>query len=105
MFEYILSLISSTTSYLRLFALSLAHAKLSHLLLTFLLSGLSEYSPNISFIKCLIFFTVTVGMMLVLDVMECMMHVVRLHWVEWMGKFYQGGGKCFSPDIVEEYES
>lgn len=33
-----------------------------------------------------------------LDVMECMMHVVRLHWVEWMGKFYVGGGKLFRPE-------
>jgi V-type H+-transporting ATPase subunit a len=39
-----------------------------------------------------------VGMMLMLDVMECMMHVVRLHWVEWMGKFYVGGGKLFRPE-------
>jgi V-type H+-transporting ATPase subunit a len=47
--------------------------------------------------KCFIFFIVTIGMMMVLDVMECMMHVVRLHWVEWMGKFYQGGGKVWKP--------
>ncbi len=104
MFEYILSLISSTTSYLRLFALSLAHGKLSHLLLTFLLGGLSSHEPNISLAKCLIFFMVTIGMMLILDVMECMMHVVRLHWVEWMGKFYQGGGKVWVPESDDKWE-
>jgi vacuolar-type H+-ATPase subunit I/STV1 len=30
-------------------------------------------------------------------VMECLMHVVRLHWVEWMGKFYAGSGKLLVP--------
>jgi len=100
-FEYVLSLISSTTSYLRLFALSLAHAKLSHLLLDFLLSSLSGQHPSISIIRCLVFFMTTVGMMLMLDVMECLMHVVRLHWVEWMGKFYTGTGVLFNPEGVD----
>ena len=103
-FEFVLSLISSTTSYLRLFALSLAHAKLSSLMLELLLSTLSEYHPYISYIRCIAFFMITVGMMLTLDVMECLMHVVRLHWVEWMGKFYQGSGRIFQPEIEENYQ-
>jgi V-type H+-transporting ATPase subunit a len=48
----------------------------------------------------MVFFTVTVLMMLMLDVMECVMHVIRLHWVEWMGKFYRGGGVRFKPERV-----
>ena len=92
-----LGLISSTTSYLRLFALSLAHAKLSALILELLLSSLSDPHPSISFARCIVFFGVTVGLMLTLDVMECMMHVIRLHWVEWMGKFYTGSGILFRP--------
>jgi V-type H+-transporting ATPase subunit a len=54
-------------------------------------------------LKCFVFFQTTIGMMMMLDVMECIMHVVRLHWVEWMGKFYQGGGKLFMPERLEEY--
>ena len=101
-FEYVLSLISSTTSYLRLFALSLAHQKLSILLMGFMLSSASSQQPSFVWlsIKSLIFFYITVGMMLMLDVLECMMHVIRLHWVEWMGRFYKGGGQLFKP---EEY--
>ena len=98
-----LSLISSTTSYLRLFALSLAHAKLSHLLLDFLLSSLSSPQPTVSTVKCMVFFGATVGMMLALDVMECIMHVVRLHWVEWMGKFFTGSGTLFRPEQEADY--
>ena len=97
-----LSLISSTTSYLRLFALSLAHGKLSHLLLDFLLSGLSGEHASISILRCVVFFMTTVGMMLMLDVMECLMHVVRLHWVEWMGKFYVGTGVIFQPEVGQD---
>lgn len=42
-------------------------------------------------------------MMLMLDVMECVMHVVRLHWVEWMGKFYTGTGVLFKPEIAIDF--
>jgi V-type H+-transporting ATPase subunit a len=87
-----------------LFALSLAHAKLSHLLLDFLLSTLSAQQATISLIRCVVFFMTTVGMMLMLDVMECLMHVVRLHWVEWMGKFYTGTGVLFQPEIEDNFK-
>jgi V-type H+-transporting ATPase subunit a len=50
-----------------------------------------------------VFFFTTLGMMLALDVMECLMHVVRLHWVEWMGKFYVGTGVIFKPEIEEHF--
>ena len=99
-----LSLISSTTSYLRLFALSLAHSKLSHLLLGFLLGSLADYSPSVSVLRCVVFFVSTWGMMLALDVMECIMHVVRLHWVEWMGKFFTGSGTIFKPEQEADYQ-
>lgn len=49
--------------------------------------------------NCIVFTLVTFSMMLALDVMECIMHVVRLHWVEWMGRFYEGGGILFKPEI------
>jgi V-type H+-transporting ATPase subunit a len=68
-----------------------------------LLSTLSGMHPYLSLLRCVIFFTVTIGMMLTLDVMECLMHVVRLHWVEWMGKFYTGSGVLFVPEVSENY--
>lgn len=82
-----------------MFALSLAHAKLSGLILDMLLSTLSGPHPYVSIIRCIAFFFISIGMMLTLDVMECLMHVVRLHWVEWMGKFYAGSGRLFVPEI------
>lgn len=73
-----------------------------------LLSTLSEPHPYISFGRCIAFFVISVTMMLTLHVMECLMHVVRLHWVEWMGKFYTGGGVLFQPHsniVIETFWS
>jgi len=61
-------------------------------------------SESISILRCIVFFVTTAGMILILDLVECVMHVVRLHWIEWMGKFYSGSGVIFKPEN-EDYLS
>jgi V-type H+-transporting ATPase subunit a len=40
---------------------------------------------------------VTLGIMMVMDLMECGLHTLRLHWVEFQNKFYKGQGYKYEP--------
>lgn len=38
----------------------------------------------------------TFGILLCMDTMECFLHTLRLHWVEFNNKFYKGNGFAFN---------
>lgn len=100
--EYVLGTVSHTASYLRLWALSLAHQQLS--LVFFqkalgpaLVSGPIFINAIWIYIAFAVFFGITAGVLLGMDVMECFLHTLRLHWVEFQSKFYKADGYPFSP--------
>ena len=96
--EFVLGSISNTASYLRLWALSLAHTQLSEVFFDMILRPWlkGEHGVIIDAIGLTISFfffaMVTIGVILLMDFMECFLHALRLHWVEFQNKFYKGDG-------------
>lgn len=39
----------------------------------------------------------SVGVLMMMDLMECFLHALRLHWVEFNNKFFKGDGYLFRP--------
>merc|ERR1712113_1234646 len=102
--EYVLGTVSHTASYLRIWALSLAHQQLSEVFFQKTLTmGLEMSFPTNGFVIYLMFvawFGITVGVLLGMDVLECFLHTLRLHWVEFQSKFYKSDGEKFMPYSV-----
>jgi len=99
--EYVLGTVSHTASYLRLWALSLAHQQLSLVFFqkTILAAMCMGFPSNVFglVIAFAVWFGCTVGILLGMDVMECFLHTLRLHWVEFNSKFYKAQGYAFEP--------
>jgi len=91
-------MVSNTASYLRLWALSLAHTELASVFWEkAMLSMIDTNNPVLIFLGFGVFAAVTFGVLLAMDVLECFLHALRLHWVEFQSKFYKADGYAFIP--------
>ncbi|XP_010446444.1 PREDICTED: V-type proton ATPase subunit a3 isoform X1 [Camelina sativa] len=96
--EFVLGAVSNTASYLRLWALSLAHSELSSVFYEkVLLLAWGYNNVFILIIGILVFIFATVGVLLVMETLSAFLHALRLHWVEFQNKFYEGDGYKFAP--------
>lgn len=85
--EFVLGSVSNTASYLRLWALSLAHSQLASVavveqvfLQMTVLSGMQAGSALGVFVGFAVWFGATGGVLMVMDLLECFLHTLRLHW-------------------------
>jgi len=96
--EFVLGMVSNTASYLRLWALSLAHTELATVFWEkAMVSAIGTENSVAIFVGYAIFAAVTFGVLLAMDVLECFLHALRLHWVEFQNKFFKADGYRFQP--------
>ncbi|KAJ9438514.1 putative V-type proton ATPase 116 kDa subunit a [Diplonema papillatum] len=100
--EFVLGCVSNTASYLRLWALSLAHAELSEVFWSFaimkMLDGADDVSGGvIMYLGFGAWLSATIGVLIIMEALSAFLHSLRLHWVEYQTKFYVGDGRKFTP--------
>uniref|UniRef100_A0A0D3C2L7 V-type proton ATPase subunit a n=1 Tax=Brassica oleracea var. oleracea TaxID=109376 RepID=A0A0D3C2L7_BRAOL len=96
--EFVLGSVSNTASYLRLWALSLAHSELSTVFYEkVLLLAWGYENILIRLIGVVVFAFATAFILLMMETLSAFLHALRLHWVEFMGKFFHGDGYKFKP--------
>ncbi|KAL5832987.1 hypothetical protein ACOSQ3_016661 [Xanthoceras sorbifolium] len=96
--EFVLGAVSNTASYLRLWALSLAHSELSTVFYEkVLLLAWGYDNLVIRLVGLAVFAFATAFILLMMETLSAFLHALRLHWVEFQNKFYYGDGYKFRP--------
>ena len=104
--EFVLGAISNTASYLRLWALSLAHSQLAELFKDMILveNGFLFGAPEggianiiLTFFCFAVWLVLSFVVLMVMENLSSFLHALRLQWVEFQNKFFYGDGQKYEP--------
>ena len=96
-------LLANTLSYLRIMAVGVAGVKIAEVSIILgwenILKGLETGGAGgyLTVALCAVIFLFVQVFALALGILSPTIHAARLHFVEWMGKFYDGSGRAFAP--------
>jgi V-type H+-transporting ATPase subunit a len=99
--EFCIGIISNISSYLRIWAVSLAHSELSSILYDKCFGSSVGLGVKM-LIGAPIWAIGTFVLLIALEGMSACLHSLRLHWVEFGSKFFAGTGTPFSPLSFQE---
>ena len=93
-------LLANTLSYLRIMAVGVAGVKIAEISNDMGFASMRDAISGGDFLLVPVFFLLWIGIQafaIALGLLSPSIHAARLHFVEWMGKFYDGSGRVFSP--------
>ena len=93
-------LLANTLSYLRIMAVGVAGVKIAEIGNDMGFASMTEAVSTGDYVMVPLFFLLWIGVQvfaIALGLLSPSIHAARLHFVQWMGKFYDGSGRAYSP--------
>ncbi|ELQ76434.1 H+- or Na+-translocating F-type, V-type and A-type ATPase (F-ATPase) Superfamily [Trachipleistophora hominis] len=97
--EFNIGLISNISSYLRIWAVSLAHSQLTGIIHKY---TMGSSSVLLRIVTAPVWLAATMVLMVALEGLSSSLHAMRLNWIEFNSKFYDGQGNAFEPLNFDE---